>query len=174
MVTLAEQLIDILERKGRHFFHFTDTRNLPSIRQHGLLSMAQLRTGVGSLVAAGGNDWSFEADRRSGMDRYVHLCFFNEHPMEWLARQENRIESTTFLQVIPSILGLPGVLITDAVSNKADVLPLPANEMIGKLDLEVIYQRTDWRDKMVQQRLKIARRYEVLVPNQVALEYVRL
>lgn len=123
-------------------------------------------------IATGGNDWSLEADRRSGMDAYVHLCFFNDHPMEWLARQQGRIESSVFLKIAPEVLKTPGTLIVDTVSNRADADPKPADEMILKLDLKVIYTRTDWKDPAVQERLRTAKKYEILVPNNVPLKYI--
>ena len=153
------ELQKIMADKGWVFYHFTDTRNLPSIRQHGLLSMRALRES-GIVVAPGGNDWSIDADKRSGMDRFIHLSFFKGHPMEWLALQDGRIKESRFLRIDSSILALDGVLITDQVSNKAGALPRPADEMIGNLDLEVIYTRTDWKDPKIQARMKKAQKCE--------------
>lgn len=168
----VEQLTDILLQKGWSFYHFTDTRNLPSIRQHGLLSMHELRL-RGIANRPGGNEWSLDADKHSGMDAYVHLSFFREHPMEWLATQDGRIVESRFLKIDPSVLRAPGVLITDGVSNKASVKPRAAEEMIEKLDLEVIYTRTDWKDAKVQVRIKAARLCEILVPAHVPTGMIR-
>jgi ssDNA thymidine ADP-ribosyltransferase, DarT len=168
----AKKLADIMEQKGWSFFHFTDTRNLPFIREHGLLPMRTLAE-RGIAAFPGGNTWSLDADQRSGMDAYVHLCFFREHPMEWLARQDGRIQESRFLKVSPRVLDRPGALITDGVSNKATVAPKPADEMIAKLDLEVIYTRTDWKDPKVQARLKAARLCEILVPGGIGPEMIR-
>jgi hypothetical protein len=171
-VSDIEKLVAIL-KKGRHsFYHFTDTRNLPQIREHGLRAMKAIKAEGRAPVAAGGNDWSLDADRRSGMDRYVHLCFFSEHPMEWLAKNDGRIETSIFLRISPSVLLSPGVLITDGVSNKSSVTPKPAEEMIAKLDLHVIYTRTDWKDPAIQERLKAARLCELLVPDHVPVKMI--
>lgn len=162
----VEKLIEILKKAKLHFFHFSDTRNLPSINQHGLLSMRALWQ-ANIAARPGGNDWSLDADRRSGMDAYVHMCFFSEHPMEWLARQDGRIENSKFLHIDPAVLRTPGVLITDGVANKSTANPQPAEQMIGKLDLKVIYTRTDWKDPQIQERLKAARLCEILIPKHV-------
>lgn len=154
------------------FYHFTDTRNLVGIRANGLLSMRELRLRGIAPPAPGGNDWSWEADRRSGMDGFVHLCLFGEHPMEYLAKKEGRIAQTVFLQINPEVAKLPGVLISDAVANKAGVQPRPAAEMLDEIDLEVIYTRTNWKDADVQARLKSAKRYELLVPDSVPLNRI--
>lgn len=168
----AAELQKILADKNRCFFHFTDTRNLPSIREHGLLSMYELRERM-IIMAPGGNDWSLDADKRSGMDRYVHLCFFEEHPMEYIAKKEGRIERSRFLRIDPSVLTMDGVLISKEVSNKAGALPKPADEMVGELDLQVIYTRTDWSDAKIQARLRAARKCELLVPGQVAVDLIQ-
>ncbi|MGH7231176.1 MAG: DarT ssDNA thymidine ADP-ribosyltransferase family protein [Nitrospiraceae bacterium] len=157
----------------RVLFHFTDTRNLPSIRQHGLLSVQQLvKLGV-RPVAPGGNAWSRDADQNSGMDAYVHLCFMKGHPMEYCARQDGRIVDVRYLWITPEVLALPGVMITDDVANQAGVCPGPAGEMLDRLDLEVMYRRTDWQDSVVKERLLAARRCEILVPDSVPVQYIR-
>ena len=53
----AAKLAEILARRGDYFFHFTDTRNLPLIKQHGLLSMRRLKQ-EGISTIPGGNQWS--------------------------------------------------------------------------------------------------------------------
>ena len=166
------KLVEILKKNRRYFFHFTDTRNIPSIRENGLISMRNLREG-NIIIAPGGNDWSLEADRRSGMDAFVHLCFFDEHPMEYLATKDGRILQSKFLRILPDVLLSEGVLITDMVANRADALPKPAEEMIEKLDLKVIYTRTDWKDPKIQTRLKAAKRCEILIPKFVPTKFIR-
>lgn len=168
----VEKLIEILAKSRAGFYHFTDTRNLPSIRTDGLLSMRIQRERNRTAVAPGGNEWSFDADRRSGMDGYVHLCFFSDHPMEWIAKREGRIADSLFLKIAPEALRIPGTLIVDMVANHADAKPRPAEEMITNLDLKVIYTRTDWKDPAVQERLKIAKKYEILIPDHVPAELI--
>ena len=63
--------------------------------------------------------------------------------------------------------------ITDRVANRKDAWPQPAEEMVGKLDLEVIYTRTDWKDPKIQERLKAARLCEILIPEAIPLEFIR-
>lgn len=168
----VEKLVEVLLKTRNTFYHFTDKRNLPLIRDEGLFSMRRQRERQRMAIAPGGNDWSLDADRRSGMDAYVHLCFFSEHPMEWIARQQGRIEDSVFLRISPEVLKIPGTLIVDTVSNRADAIPKPAEEIIGKLDLKVIYTRTDWKDPAIQERLKTARKYEILIPNHIPLNLI--
>jgi hypothetical protein len=167
----VEQLIGLLNRFKLSFYHFTDDRNLASIRDHGILSMRELgRRGI--VPITGGNQWSLDADRRSGMDEYAHLCFLRQHPMEWSARQDGRIERSRFLRIDPDVLTLPGVMITDQVSNKSGAVPKPANDMIPSLDFKVMYTRTDWKDPQIKERRQRAKLYEILVPTRVPPAFI--
>lgn len=156
------------------FFHFTDERNIPSIKVNGgIISLAQLRERGVRPTAPGGNQWSHDADTRIGLDAYVHLCFMDWHPMEYVARQEQRVEVTRFLQIDPSIMLLDGVLFTSDVSNKAGVCPLPFEKAIETMDFSAIYDRLDWRDPEVKERRRVASKYELLIPNIVPLSLIR-
>ncbi len=168
-----DELVGWLKKNNLFFYHFTDTRNVPSIQQNGLLSMRELRRRGMVVPAPGGNDWSFDADIRSGMDRYVHLCFRKQHPMEYLAKRDGRIEVSRFLKIVPEVLLLPGAMVCDGVANKVGVEPGEPVATFHKLDLEVLYMRTDWRDPAVQERLKAASKYEVILPDAVPVGYVK-
>jgi len=125
------------------------------------------------IPAAGGNDWSHEADVRKGLDRYVHLCFRPNHPMEYVARKEGRITDPIFLQIHPDILQKDGVRFTAEVSNKAGVKIYSIEEARGIIDFEVLYTRTDWRDPRIQERLQQVEKYEILIPDHIPLELLR-
>lgn len=154
------------------FFHFTDRKNLASIQAHGLLSLRSCRSGGVAITVPGGNDWSREADERVGMDRYVHLCFMNEHPMAYAAQQQDRIKEIVWLRIRPEVILISGVLMSSEVSNKSGVRPEPAADMLDKIDLQVIYTRTEWTDPAIKARLDLARKYEILVPDRVPLNYI--
>jgi hypothetical protein len=80
--------------------HFTDMRNLPSIRtMGGLYSRQLLKQNAGAQFYPGGNQWSLDADEMVGMDQYVHLCMRTNHAMEHIAKQEKRIEKTLWLYI---------------------------------------------------------------------------
>ncbi len=156
----------------KYFYHFTDQRNEASILEHGLLSAQEIaKRGIENPVF-GGNDWSQEQDKRCGMDAYVHLCFFDQHPMEYRAKEDGRIQKSVWFGIKPEIILSEGVLISQEVSNKAGNEPRPISEMLDAIDLDIIYTRTNWRDKEIQERLKIARKYELLIPDTVAREYI--
>lgn len=107
-------------------YHFTDRRNLESIRsQGGLHPLSDLVTRGVKVPAPGGNQWSRDADELKGMGHYVHLCFRSNHPMEYLARQDGRIGDSIFLEIHASVMQFPDVMFTPDVSNKAGVQAVP-------------------------------------------------
>ena len=105
------------------------------------------------------------------MDRYVHLCFRSNHPMEYLARQDGRVVNSIFLEIHPSVLQFEGVRFTADVSNKSGVESVSIAKAV--IDYEVLYTRTDWSDPAIQQRLKQVEKYEVLVPCCIPLSHIR-
>jgi hypothetical protein len=157
----------------KHLYHFTDRRNLSSIAEHGLLSLRELRRRGIMVDAPGGNQWSHDADTRLQLDRYVHLCFFDQHPMEYTARSDGRIGASIFLHVLSKVLDREGVLFCDEVSNKAGAVVRPLQEIDYYLDHEVIYTRTNWKDQAVQDRLRAARKWEILIPDHVPVDFLR-
>lgn len=156
--------------KQRCFFHFTDERNLASIKKQGILS-ARLLQGAGVKAVYGGNDRSRDADKRFGMDRYVHLCFMKGHPMEYLARNQGRIKNPSYLEIAPEILNLPDGLVSMGVSNSHDVERLPINDGLDKLDAEVIYRYTRGPESVARWRL--AHKCEILILDKIPSEYIR-
>lgn len=167
-----EELVEVLSKSNNAVYHFTDSRNLPSIREHGLLSMSEVRKREIAVVP-GGNQWSLDADKHVGMDQYVHLCFFRDHPMAYIAQQEGRIENARYLKIDPKIILHSGAKITDRVSNKKDANPKAAIEMFGKIDWQVLYSRTDWKDPKIQARLKIAKVCELLIPDNIPANMIK-
>jgi hypothetical protein len=97
---------------------------------------------------------------------------FSDHPMEYVARREGRIDETVFLAISPDVLTAAGTLFTDGVANKTGVEPMNLATAADVLDWEVVCRRLDWRDPEVQDRLQVARKYEVLVPDEVPIHLI--
>lgn len=160
-------------RKVKALYHFTDTRNLDSIRQlGGLYSRAELSQ-LDAEVYPGGNEWSQDADDLVGMDRFVHLCLRPKHPMEHIARQEGRIVESVFLFVDPKVLSRKGVMFSPGVSNKSGMPILEIEDGCRIIDFGVLYNYTDWNDPEIQERLQAVEKCEVLVPKHIPLAYIR-
>lgn len=162
----------IKKYKPKCFYHFTDVRNLDNIKMHGLLSFAELVRRRIVVPVPGGNDWSHEEDKRRGLDEYIHLCFLDEHPMEYRVKQEGRIVESRFLKISTEIIHQAGVMFTPDVSNKSGVKSFDLKEACRVMDFSVIYERTDWTDPEVKKRRLLAKKYELLFPNPIPLKFI--
>lgn len=72
--------------------------------------------------AAGGNEWSIESDKNLGLDNYVHLCLFKNHPMKYLRENDDAAKRNfKWMEIDLSVLDFLGVKYTLDVSNKSGV-----------------------------------------------------
>lgn len=158
----------------RSLFHFTDRRNLTSIKETGgLFSYARLKEMKIEIPAPGGNDWSHEADAYKSMDRYVHLCLRPTHPMEHAAKVDGRITSSIFLNIHIDVLNIAGVRFTAGVSNKSDVVTHSMEDAMDIIDFDMLYGGwKDWNNPEIQARLQTVEKYEILVPDQIPLNLI--
>ena len=156
------------------FYHFTDVRNIPLIRESGgLLSMRAMRDAGIPVPAPGGDANSQLSDSRNGMDRYVHLCLFNQNPMEYRARQDGRIEDSRFIEIDRDVLRIEGVRFTAAMANQAGVFPLSIEQAFAEMDFSAVYGNVDWKIPEQMQRVLAARKFELLIPDCVPLHYIK-
>ena len=86
----ANEILDYLRQKGVPcFYHFTDERNLPSIRKMGgLYSWYYCQQNDIKIPNPGGDTLSWQLDSRKGLQDYVRLSFCNDHPMAYRKKQE--------------------------------------------------------------------------------------
>jgi len=141
-------------------YHFTDRGNMISILADEFLLP---RSAITSSYTPGGNEISIKTDNRCGMDKYIHLCFLNKHPMEHIAREEGRIDSV-WLEVSTEILDFEGVLYSPGVSNKTGMFYYDNDQARSQLDLDILYKHIPWDVDDNMQRRKDAEKYEILVP----------
>ncbi len=162
----------------RQLYHFTDVRNLPSIRARGrggLWSLHKLVEEGVEIAAPGGNQLSHDLDDALGLDRYVHLSLAPRPPMIKVVRDEGRIDVIRVLCIDRTVLDLEGVRYTSAVANRNGVELIPVTEAAetGLIDFEVLYERLEWRDPEVNARRQAAEKCEILVPDAVPLAYIK-
>ena len=156
-----------------YLYHFTDKRNIEGIKKRGgLFSFNELEDIKTDEIFWGGNDWSHDADKMNGVDDYIHLCFIRNHPMEYQARQEGRIQETFWILVHKDVLHIKGVRYTNDVSNKAGVMLLTNKQAVEELDHEAIFTFIDFGIAGNLQRKQIAEKYEILIPRHVPLKYL--
>jgi hypothetical protein len=171
----VDELIQLINASTQHrtLYHFTDEANFQSIRQQGLLSKERLRArNLWPPPATGGNELSRELDQQRGIDPYVSLCMTRNHPMEFSARQDGRLPNPRYLAIKPEVLQIPGTRIALGIANANDVEILPVADAVDRLDVEVLYTRTNWSDPAMNLRLRVAEKFEALVPNEVARELI--
>lgn len=81
----AEIILNYLRKNGvRYFYHFTDVRNIDSIRKKGgLFSWKYCDNNNISIPNAGGDDSSRRLDTKNQLEDYVRLSFCVDHPMAY-------------------------------------------------------------------------------------------
>lgn len=70
------------------FYHFTDERNLSSIRKGGLLSWYYCQNHGVDIPNQGGDEMSKSLDARYMLQDYVRLSFCRSHPMAYRLQQK--------------------------------------------------------------------------------------
>ena len=83
-------------------YHFTDARNIASIKRHGLLSWRKLLDRKIPHHPAS-NELSRELDQKKGLGNYVRFCRKPEHPMAAQARFEGRVGKLVWLEICDSV-----------------------------------------------------------------------
>jgi hypothetical protein len=158
----------------RDLYHFTDKSNISSIKQHGILSKAELARRNFKVENPGGNDLSVEAGAKKGILDFVSLCFTHSHPMCYVAQEDGRIPNPQYLTISADVLDIPGTKISLGVANKTGVELLDVELALDRMDMQVLYTRTDWTNPEIQTRLRAAEKYEVLVPTIISVDLIRL
>jgi len=157
----------------KRLWHFTDKSNLPMIEKYeGLFSLDEIERKKISVPVFGGNDWSHEADFMEGVDIYVHLCFVDSHPMQYITKEEGRIEKPIWLAIKPDVLLYKETRFTNDVSNKVGVDIMTSEQAAQEIDFEVLFSRTDWSDPEIKRRRQQARKSEILVHKKIPINLI--
>ena len=108
------EIYNIIKHKGiKALYHFTDSRNIPSIKSHGnILSQNEIQRKKLNVVYASSID-SRTKDTSQGLGDFVRLSFVKSHPMMHTAMTCGRILKPNILEINPLVLLLPEVLISD-------------------------------------------------------------
>jgi len=90
----------------RAIYHFTDTRNVGSIEEHGILAHdVLLERGITPHMSSTEN--SRALDRQQGLSGFVRLTLHPHHPMAWKALYDKRTPELTWLKIHASVLQGP-------------------------------------------------------------------
>lgn len=89
-------------------YHFTDRDNLASIIEHGgLYSWKDCEERGITIAKPGGGgpgSTSWSLDKHSGLEHYVRVSFTTQHPMMYVAMNENRISNPVILEIDPAVI----------------------------------------------------------------------
>lgn len=153
--------------------YMTPIDNLVSIAQHGLLShnrAAHVRHASVAMEEVQDLRVGKRVPNGRFLHDYVNLYFDARNAMMRLRRADELV----VLRVLPDVLDLVGVVVTDgnAANGPTRFLPSPAG--LDQLDAERVY--AEWwthGDFWEQKERKRQRQAEVLVPDVVPPEYIR-
>jgi hypothetical protein len=150
-------------------YHFTDKRNISEIKKQGGILPRSI---IQNAYIPGGNRQSVDMDNNKGMQNYVHLCFLDDHPMEFIARDQGRIDPI-WLKISTDVLDIPGVLYCAGVSNAIDAIYLNAKQAIKIMDFDHLFNYYDFSIENNMELHNQAKKYEILIPTKIPLNYIR-
>lgn len=147
-------------------YHFTDRANLQSIILNGGLLSWWACEHKGILInRPGGNIESRNLDSRRGLEDYVRLSFCKKHPMQFIAKKENRISHPIIIEISTDVCELDGTLFSDinATANGAQIKY--GLEGLKLVDFRVVNQDYYTEDEKPRYQA------EALIKHKVSLDY---
>ena len=163
----------IKKYKINYVWHFTDKANMSLIEENGgLLSLRNLKQRGVELPCCGGNEWSQNQDFYKGLDRYVHLAFTDDHPMQYCAVKEHRFDSPIWLKIDSSVILDRRVKFCAGVANKTGAVLLESRQASRRINFNALYDHTDLRNPEKVTQWVEARKSEILVPDFIKINNI--
>ena len=153
----------------KSIWHFTDLSNLESIEKNGVLSLRNIIKNKVDVSCYGADDLSHRLDREYGLDKYVHLSFIKEHPMQYVKTRDGNIPNPVWLEIDASVLFKSDSIFSNQVANKTNAKIYDINELTEHMDLDVLWGRTDWRDPEIQKRRRLAKYGEIMIKDKISI-----
>ena len=117
------ELLQIFTENGVFkLYQFTDRSNVPSIKQHGILSHVRLKNDHPDIpVVYGSSQRSRTQDILDGYGDYVRLSCVKKHPMLFTAEKEGRITDPVILVInLEVVLSKNDILYSDMNATKKE------------------------------------------------------
>ena len=166
-----QELKKIIEENGvKKLYHFTDRDNLESIiKNGGLYSWADCDEKGISISKPGGGNLSRSLDARDGLQHYVRVSFVKDHPMMFVAMNEQRISNPVVLEIDPEVIWWQ-----DSLYCNKNVTRNDASYGGGVEHLKQIHFNTVLRNKYfdLDEEEKPFYNAEVMVKNFIPLQYI--
>ncbi len=100
-------------------YHFTDSSNIASIKEHGGLYSWWTANEKGIFIPkSGGDDLSKSLDERYNLEDYVRLSFTQNHPMMYVAQKNGCILNPIILKIDPQIIFWKDTIFSDMNATK--------------------------------------------------------
>lgn len=156
-------------RHVENLYHFTDSRNLASIREHGgLFSWQECKKREIKIAAPGGDGYSRIRDRSKDLGDYVRLSFRVDHPMRHAAERYRRIQNVEFLKIDPSVIYLRSTLFCVMNANSTEARIGGDLETFEQIKFDLATGTRRW-DTQAEKNFSQA---EVLVRGHVPLDLI--
>lgn len=156
----------------KSIWHFTDRSNLKSIMKYGLLSLQNLERNCIDVSCFGANELSHDLDRRKGIDKYVHLSFIPNHPMQYIKKRNGLIPNPIWLEIDARVLLESETIFSNNIANQNGVKFHNINRLANYVDLEVLWGKVNKEDINIKRRIISARRGEIMVKNRINVKNI--
>ena len=145
-------------------YHFTDKRNLPSIKIKGILSNHKLEE-LGIKVSYSSSDSSRLIDKSKYLGNYVHLGYEPQHPMLFYALSEGRLYEYAILRISPEVIILKSTKFSNINAASSNALISDDINFFLGLNFHLFHNQNYFNLSPENKKLFQA---EVLVENQVS------
>lgn len=164
------QIFDILRaNKISKFYHFTDKKNVESIKKNGLLSATEvLVTGLRPKYAS--SVTSREIDKEMGLSDYIRLSFVKSHPMMFTSMTAYGLHPVV-LEINPLIALMPNVFFSDRNTLKVGANIGPGADDLSRVDFGIVKSNVAYYN-LPDVKSKNAYQAEVLVKQRIGPEFI--
>jgi hypothetical protein len=164
-----EKFREFLETHNiRTLYHFTDKRNLQSIRDHGgLYSWYTLEQRQIPIPMSAANDFSRARDKGRGLEDFVRLSFNCKQPMMYVAMQKRGLDPI-ILEVSPDVALWEGTRFSDVNATATGVTVGEAIDDLHRVRLDHALTGA-WQNSQEKAWVQA----EVLVKTTIPIEYIK-
>jgi len=162
----------IIEKNGiKSLYHFTDSRNIESIKSaNGLYSQNECENRNLKVVYAS-DPLSRQIDGSKNMDDYIRLSFVNKHPMLFSCMKQNRIIIPRILEINMDVLFWKVTILSDKNStcNSSKI----GGDLLSLLEIKFDIINTYTQYYRVPEEEKPYYQAEILVKKHIPIEFIK-
>lgn len=166
-----QQFADVLKQHNiTKLYHFTDRDNLESIINNGgLYSWKDCENKGIAIPKPGGGPLSRQLDERDNLENYVRVSFVRQHPMMYVALNEDRISNPVILEINPEVICWEQTKYADRNATKTGAQVGSAFEDFEAIHFNAVKAKKHFDLDADEQEFFQA---EVLVKNFIPLEFI--